>query len=506
MDLKTINESLPQPLYSATQVLQYEGQAAKNAGISLYDLMQSAGQACFELIKKQCHQASQILVVCGKGNNGGDGFVIAKLCASFGYKVDVLLLAELDAIAGDARRAYEQLPLDKINLSVLPELAQAPDIIEQFEGDVIVDAIFGIGFKGELALNWLHVVGAINQHCAQVLSVDVPSGLNASTGAVSTDAIMADWTVTFIAYKQGLLTGKSANYLGELLLAPLALQQELVQCCPATVFAQGNDGLPAINHRCPTIHKGSIGLVLTIGGNIGMPGAIRLSSEAALRAGAALVAVSCHVDNHSLVCHGRPELMLAPSESERMIDSSFFQKAKAIVIGPGMGQDKWAKQMFTAAIKSDKQLVVDADGLALVKKAQLKRDNWVLTPHPGEAAYLLDTDINTIEADRFYAVTEIAKRYGGICVLKGAGSLISDGQTTIVNTTGNSGMASGGMGDVLSGIIGALMLQTNSLYDATKLAVSIHGQAAQAVTKGQGLRGLLASDLFEPIRQLVNRY
>lgn len=506
MEVIQLAASLPQPVYSANVVLSQEAKAAENAGLVLFDLMLRAGQSAFNVLQNLTKPDAAILIVAGKGNNGGDGYVIAKHCAEAGYKVQLLVLCDENNILGDAKSAYKQLSGLAITIAFAPDLEKACQNIHAFEGELIVDAIFGIGFYGALALEWQNVIEAINSHYAQVFSIDVPSGLDASTGHVDSVAVIADATVTFIVLKQGLLTGKAPNYIGQLWLAPLGIQHQLVQLAPADAFAQGEKGLPKIVPRHPTIHKGSIGLVLAIGGNIGMPGAIRLASEAALRAGASLVAVTCHEQNQSLVSQGRPELMLAPFDPKRLAVSSFADKAKVILIGPGLGRDNWAQQLVKLAIESDKTLVVDADALAVVKDAKLFHGDWVLTPHPGEAAYLLDTDIMSIEADRFAAVKAIAQKYGGICVLKGAGSLISDGQQVIVNTTGNAGMATGGMGDVLSGIIAALILQTGSIMDATRLAVSIHGQAAQMITGNVGMRGLLASDLFEPLREIVNRY
>ncbi|MFD2165530.1 NAD(P)H-hydrate dehydratase [Thalassotalea euphylliae] len=506
MEVMQLPASLPQPIYSANQVLQHEMKAAQSAGITLFELMQRAGASAYNELASLSHNKMSVLVVAGKGNNGGDGFVVARHCLAHGFEVSVLVLCEEGVVSGEAKLALEQFQSQQGECNFISDLAVASQYIADAEADIIVDAIFGIGFRGKLSEPWQQVISEINQHCGQVLSVDIPSGLCATTGAVDTIAVAADITVTFIVIKQGLVTGKAANVVGSLRLATLDVQSEFVQLLPTNAFAQGRKGLPNIQPRRPTIHKGSIGLVLSMGGNIGMPGAIRMASEAALRAGAALVAVACQEANQAIVSQGRPELMLAPSEPERLKGSNFIQKAKVLLIGPGLGQDTWAQQLVKVASEQEVSLVVDADALALVKQLKLYRQDWVLTPHPGEAAYLLGTDIATIEADRYKAARTLAVRYGGICVLKGSGTIISDGEQVIVNTTGNSGMASGGMGDVLSGIIAALILQTGSLMDATRLAVSIHGQAAEAITQQHGMRGLLASDLYEPIRQLVNLY
>jgi len=506
MEIIQLTNSLPQPVYSAHEVLSHEAKVASLCHMSLFELMCKAGDAAFKVLEQWNSSVASILIVAGKGNNGGDGYVLAKHCLAAGYDVHLLVLTDYKQLKGDAKKAFDQLTKDDLVVDFQPCPLKSSKIIQAFKGEVIVDAIFGIGFRGELSLDLQQIIHSINSHSAQIMSIDIPSGLCASTGSVATTAVKSDLTVTFIVVKQGLLTGKAVNYVGTIWLATLSVQEKFVSTLTPQNVAQGIAQLPKILPRAKNLHKGNIGLALLVGGNVGMPGAIRLSAEAALRAGAALVSVTCLLENRLLVSHGRPELMLAPSEPDKLALSSAIEKAKVIIIGPGLGRDEWSKKVFNVVFSKTKRMVVDADALAIVKEKKLKYDDWVLTPHPGEAANLLDTDIQTIESDRFSAVKAIADKYGGTCVLKGPGSLISDGKQVFINTTGHSGMATGGMGDVLSGIIGALILQTGSIFEATQLAVSIHGQAAERATQTFGIRGLLASDLFEPIRIIVNQY
>ncbi len=509
MSLIPFKQSLPQPAYSATQVLAHEKTVAANLKLDLFTLMQRAGQAVFNHLATHFNPSQKILIVCGKGNNGGDGFVVAKLAVEQGYQVEVLCAAQKNNLKGDAQQAYKQLQKSELGQNkqlFTSDLSEIKSRIQAFEGELIIDAIFGIGFAGELSCEWLGVIDAINDHTAKVLSVDVPSGLDANTGSLYPKAIIADETITFIVAKQGLLTGQAAVHVGTLYCADLGVGTDFITSLIPTTHVQGTKELPRLNSRFASMHKGSIGLALTIGGNESMPGAIKLASEAALRSGAALVAVCCHKHNQAMVFNNRPELMLAPDKVSALADSTFINKAKVILIGPGLGQDDWANELFQFATAKDKPLVIDADALRILAQRNLYRDDWVLTPHSGEAAYLLNIDVTSVENDRFGTVRKIAQKYGGICVLKGAGSLISDGEQVWINQTGNSGMASGGMGDVLSGIIAALVLQSSSMLDAVKLAVSLHGQAADIVAKASGQRGLLASDLLEPLRKLVNHY
>jgi len=500
------------PVYDGQQVLANEALAAKSKHVPMYQLMEWAGEAAFEQLNQHWPKAKAILLLCGKGNNGGDGFIVARLAHLAGIKVSVLLTCQPSQIKGDANTAYQAM----VSAGVAKIFTDNTlELISSFQGDVIVDALFGIGFYGRLAEPALHWVLAINENSVPVLSIDIPSGLCASTGHVNErHAVIAEVTVTFIAYKQGLLTGQAANFVGDIVLADLTLSaafkqqitsQHLYQCHQPRI----NGGSP-LEKRWQTSHKGSIGQVLAIGGGVGMPGAIRLASEAALRSGAALVAVCCHNDNQSLVFQGRPELMLAPSSAQELLESSAMEKAKVLLLGPGLGQHAWSQALYNLVIKQSKQkqhqkmMVIDADALILLANSPHFCDNWVLTPHPKEAAILLGCTIKDIEENRFKAVRAIVKKYGGICVLKGAGSLISNGEQVVINSTGNAGMASGGMGDVLSGIIAAFILQAEHYFTAVCLAVYIHGAAGDIIADKYGQRGMLASDLFEPIQCLSN--
>jgi hydroxyethylthiazole kinase-like uncharacterized protein yjeF len=498
--------------YSAKQVLQNEGLVAQNQQLAMYQLMERAGNAAFDELQQYWPQANSIIVLCGKGNNGGDGFVIARLAHLAKIQVSVLLTCDVNSIKGDALQAYQNMVSAGVTEIETEKLVERVDL---FSGDIIVDALFGIGFYGSLASPMQELVAAINANSANVFSVDIPSGLCANTGFVDNSmAVVATITVTFIAYKQGLLSGQAANFVGELILADLSLGNAFKQQVSCQYYFQKDyplyNGISCLTKRLNTSHKGTIGQVLAIGGSVGMPGAIRLASEAALRCGAALVAVCCHQDNQALVFNGRPELMLAPSDAKTLANSLAMNKSKTLLLGPGLGQTRWSQELFDLSVVAfisghkNENMVLDADGLTLLAKTDYFCSRWILTPHPKEAAMLLDCDTATIESDRFHAVQAIAKKYGGICVLKGAGTLVSDGHTVVVNSTGNAGMASGGMGDVLSGIVAALVLQTENNFVATCLAVYIHGAAGDIIADRQGQRGMLASDLFEPLQRLVN--
>lgn len=507
--------------YSAKQVLGNEGLVAQNQNIPMYELMTRAGTAAFQVLYQRWPAAKSILVLSGKGNNGGDGFILARLAYLANINVSVLVTCETKDIKGDALTAYQAMLTAGVTQIKNKNLVAA---VHDFSGDVIVDALFGIGFYGKLNEPMEALVATINTHKAAVLSVDIPSGLCATTGLVNEgNAVIADITITFIVYKKGLLTGQAANYVGELVLADIGLESAFTEAVISNVFYQA--GNPLLNTPSPlktrlnTSHKGTIGQVLAIGGGEGMPGAIRLASEATLRCGAALVGVCCHENNQTMVFNGLPELMLAPNTAALLSDSIALKKASVIILGPGLGQSTWSKALFDLVVSEliaveainterdnnkTKWLVIDADGLTLLAQTEIFCEHWILTPHPKEAAILLGCDVASIEADRYSAVQRIAQQYGGICILKGAGTLISDGNQTVINSTGNAGMASGGMGDVLAGVVAALSLQANDYFDASCAAVYIHGAAGDIIADKYGQRGILASDLFTPLRRLIN--
>lgn len=500
--------SLSQPAYSAKQVLQNEVMVAKKLHITMPDLMVRAGLAAFNQILQCWPKINSMLVICGSGNNGGDGFVIARLAHLAGLDVSVLSLNKPASF--NARLACQALKDAGVTIIKQDKLLghNPEQVITSFTGELIVDGIFGIGFHGQLSEDIKNLIVVINQHKAKKFSIDIPSGLSATKGTVDSIAFIADVTITFIVLKQGLLTAMAANYIGDLFLNDLNIGQDFITHVSHqnNIYSQGHADLPALAKRPPISHKGDIGLLLAIGGNIGMPGAIRLSGEAALRSGASLLAISCHEGNQALVFNGRPEIMLASSSIKTLANSTILNKARVLIIGPGLGRDDWAEQMFDLALLQGKPCVIDADALHFLSERNVYNNLWVLTPHPKEASRLLNCTVAEIEADRFGAVKKIAKKYGGICLLKGAGSLISNGHQTWVNSTGNVGMASGGMGDVLSGIIGALLLQMPDAFKAVRLACYIHGAAADRIADKNGQRGMLASDLFAELQHLVNEY
>lgn len=495
--------SIARHLYTREQVSELDHIAINQYGISGFMLMQRAAKASFNAMLEYFPESQKIVIGCGTGNNGGDGYLFAALALKDGFDVSVIELGNSDSITGDALLAKKTF--EKVGGVFLD--TQTSNYTEKIMGaDVIVDAIFGTGLDRNIEGEWAKAIQSINQSNAKVVAIDIPSGLDANTGSVLGVCVKADLTVTFIGQKRGLFTGQARDYRGTLLFDDLSIPTDVyskLKTDAETFLIDNNTLKNTLKPRLRCSHKGDSGHVLLIGGNQGMSGAIKLAGEACLRAGAGLVSIATHPAHADYVNMTRPELMVhAVEETTALVN--LIKKADVIAIGPGLGQSDWGLLLFEVAMKSDKPKVLDADALNILANSTIPaNNNWILTPHPAEAARLVSSTTKKIEQDRFQSIKKIAKKWGGVITLKGAGSLISDGNTIHICNAGNPGMASGGMGDVLTGIIGALLAQGLSLKKAAMVGVSVHSHAAD-LAANDGERGLIASDLFPFIRKLVN--
>jgi len=494
-------QTLPITLYSSAQIQELEDRAIYQCGISGFELMTRAGAETFRYLRERWQDTKSIAVFCGAGNNAGDGYIIAELALSSGLNVQVYSLVDPDTLLGDAATAYKKYIASRgIVLAFRSELS--------VRVDVIVDAMFGVGLNRPVVGDYLTAIRMINRSQAHVIAVDVPSGLNANTGKVTGEAVKADATVSFVALKQGLFTGDAADYCGDIKYASLGIPEDIFEEVPCKVYRVLPKAFPR-RGRC--VHKGKNGHVLVIGGEQGYAGAAMLAGEAALRVGAGLVSIATRKEHTGLMFLHRPEMMCHGVEnSDELIE--LLDKATVLVIGPGLGQSDWAKNLLLAVIDSRKLAVIDADALNMLAKIPAAHSNLllttyrsILTPHVGEAARLLNQSSAKIQEDRFTVVKMIQKKYGGIAILKGAGTLIASSEEVSVSTTGNPGMASGGMGDALAGVIAGLLAQGFPLKEAAQQGVYIHGQAADIAAGQGGERGLLASDLMPHLRRLVNQ-
>jgi len=479
-------------LYTVDQVRALDHRAIEVLGIPGYELMERAAAAALLCLRAHWPQARRIAVYCGPGNNGGDGFLLAALAREAGLHADVFALG--DSRGDDAVRARR-------------EFEHGGGVVQSWQqglsnADVHVDALFGTGLQRALAPDVAQLVQCIRATGKPVLALDVPSGINADTGDVPGEAIRADVTVTFIAAKRGLYTGQAPGYTGLVELDLLGLPESLWQGFHADAELLQANTLPP---RPRQAHKGDNGHVLAIGGEHGTAGAIRLCGEAALRSGAGLVSVATRGEHLTALNTARPELMAHDVNGPQALEA-LLPRATVLAVGPGLGQGAWGHALWLTALDAGLPLVLDADGLNLLaRESRQFSGRAVLTPHPGEAARLLDCDTAAIGRDRFAAVRELARRFGAVVVLKGAGSLVADPQGRVaVCPWGNPGMASGGLGDVLTGIVAALLAQGCDAWQAACLGAGLHARAGDLAAQGGGERGLLASDLFEPLRLLLN--
>jgi ADP-dependent NAD(P)H-hydrate dehydratase / NAD(P)H-hydrate epimerase len=433
------------------------------------------------------------VVFCGPGNNGGDGYLLASLAHGAGMAVEVTELS--DVSRGDAASARDTWQRGGGMTRHWQQDASLPI------ADVYVDALYGTGLNRAPEPFVASLIERINASAIPVLALDVPSGLNADTGDCPGAAIRAAMTVSFIAAKRGLYTGQAATKVGVLQVDALGLPDILWQGMPTDASVLEATHLPP---RARDAHKGDCGHVLAIGGDHGTAGAIRLCGEATLRGGAGLVSIATRTENIFALNSARPELMAhgvhGPQELQPLVD-----RADVLAVGPGLGQGAWGHALWLTAIDSGKPLVLDADGLNLLAREPHRFSvPTVLTPHPGEAARLLGKAIAEVQLDRFASARALAQRYNAVVVLKGSGSLIAhpDGRLDVC-IWGNPGMASGGMGDLLTGVIAALLAQACSAWDAARIGVGLHARAGDLAAR-RGERGLLASDLLEPLRTLGN--
>ncbi|HEV7164803.1 MAG TPA: NAD(P)H-hydrate dehydratase [Gammaproteobacteria bacterium] len=489
--------ALPETLFTAAQVRELDLRAMEKGGIPAQDLMQQAGVAAWQLLSLQWPAATRILVLCGAGNNAGDGYVVAEQALSQGRAVRLVTLGDSDHLpataAGMRGRYLKAGGKEEKFAGSLPE------------ADVVVDALLGTGLDRPLSGDWLKAVQMLNASGRPVLSLDIPSGLNADTGAELGVAVRAQVTLTFIALKAGMFTGAGPECCGLLRFDDLKVPETLSADMAPRALRLRSSGMRGakLPRRPRDSHKGDFGHVLVVGGDHGMGGAVRLTAEAALRCGAGLVSVATRAAHVDALLAGLPEAMVRGVERPEDL-SPMLARAGIVAIGPGLGQDVWGQSLLKQVLTSSLPLVVDADALNLLAQAPQKRGNWILTPHPGEAGRLWGTDTAAVQHDRYAAAENLARRFGAVTVLKGAGSLIAvAGETTAVCTAGNPGMAAPGMGDVLTGVIAALAAQGLSLADAARMGVYVHASAGDLAAR-QGERGLMARDLMEPLKRLVN--
>jgi hydroxyethylthiazole kinase-like uncharacterized protein yjeF len=438
--------------------------------------------------------ADMLTVLAGRGNNAGDGYLVAALALRAGWRVQVLAVGDAALLQGDAALARDQALAAGVPVQPWSECAEL--------GGIVLDALLGTGLQGAVREPYAQAIRLLNVSGLPVLAVDIPSGLCADTGQVLGVAVHAQLTVTLIGLKLGLFTGQSADYRGELQFDDLQADSALVAAQSFAAQRLGLANLPQLPVRLRNVHKGQLGHVLVVGGDRGFAGAGLLAAQSALRAGAGLVSLATRAEHLPAAQSRVPEVMAAGVASANQL-LALGEHASVWVVGPGLGQGAWGRSLLSAAVVSQAAQVWDADALNLLAQAAVRLPVvTVLTPHPGEAARLLGTSTAEVQADRPAAARALAQRYQAVCVLKGAGTLIAapDGGVWLCDR-GHPAMAGAGLGDVLAGFIGALIAQGLPALEATQLAVYLHACAGERLAL-QG-RGLAASDLCGVIRELL---
>jgi NAD(P)H-hydrate epimerase len=483
---------LPDALYDAAQVRNLDSRLIA-AGTAGFELMQRAAHATWRAIRRQWPDAGQITVLAGHGNNAGDGYLIAALAQRAGWQVSVFAVGDIAALTGDAEDAYKEAQGSGVDIQ--------PWVQQSLHG-IVLDALLGTGLSGDVREPYASVIKTINDSGLPVAAVDIPSGLSADTGRTLGVAVRADLTVTFIGLKIGLFTGDAADLVGDLVFDDLQADPGIVAQSPFSIKRLDTFNLPTLAPRPRTAHKGMFGRVLVIGGDHGFGGAALLSTESTLRSGAGMVTLATRPEHVPAALTRFPEVMSAGVSSANQL-MELIEAATVLVVGPGMGQKSWGRSLLSAAANADRPQVWDADALNQLAECHVALpEGCVITPHPGEAARLLGVSTKEIQADRPAAARALAQKYTAVCVLKGTGSLIANpaGELALCDH-GHPAMATGGLGDVLAGVIGALMAQKMSPYDAACLAVWLHAKAGEQV--GKFGRGLAAADLIPVIRTLL---
>ena len=500
-------------IVTADMVRALDRRATEEAGIPGAVLMENAGRAVFEQIRERFTPLRDQLfsVYCGLGNNGGDGFVVARYLSLAGARVRVQVVGDTSRIEGDAATHFR----------LMQEIGVRPGVGETGPG-VKVDALLGTGASGAPRGEFAYTIRRLNADSFPIVSVDIPSGVDATTGRTPGEAVRATVTVTFSYPKLGMFLAPGADCVGELVVSDIGFPWEILKPEHDFTWIRADELRGLLRKRPAEAHKGLFGHVLVLGGSRGMSGAPTMTATAAMRAGAGLVTVAAPESAQPIIAAKLSEAMTIalPDEGGSLAECGFAafseaaERADVLCIGPGATQIPTAQQLMIQALREiDKPTVVDADGLnALAGQAesvQQRQSALILTPHPGECARLLGRDTESVQEDRVAAVRETAGRYGAVCVLKGRRTLVADGRSTkdpipvAINTSGNPGMATGGSGDSLTGIIAALLGQRLDALDAACLGVYLHGRAGDLACNRLGEAGLIAGDIIDSIPDAI---
>ncbi len=490
-------------LYSVEQV-RYLDRLAIDAGTPGIVLMKRAGSAAFELLVERWPKTQRVVVVCGSGNNGGDGFVLAALAAQAGIEARCYCTKAVDLLGKDARAAAYFAQQEAVSFEQADALLALE--LEGVDNTIVIDALLGTGIRGAMSPAYCDLIRWMNRQAKPVLALDTPSGLDPDTGSFGAACVEASATISFVGVKRGLVTGDGRGSCGNLHFSQLAIAESIVTQVDASASVLCPEDLLDKLRRPPNSHKSMFGHVAVIGGDTSMGGAAILCAEACLDSGAGLTSLHTRGGHITAALARLPEAMA--NALEDLSDfSARLERTNAIALGPGIGQSTWSLMVTQCALALPQAKVIDADALNLIAAERVDlevHEDHVYTPHPGEAARLLGVSVNEVQADRFLAARQLQRKLGGVVVLKGAGTIVQSANATKLCRQGNAGMAVGGMGDVLTGLIAALMAQGLCAADAAELGVWLHSNAADDAVLEGGIVGLRASNIIPFIRKRIN--
>jgi hydroxyethylthiazole kinase-like uncharacterized protein yjeF len=504
---------------NAAEMREIDRATSQRFGVPSLTLMENAGSAVAEFVVARYPSAERVGVVCGKGNNGGDGFVAARKLKAAGREVRVVLLAEPAELRGDAAEMFARLP-------VAPVIARNGDELEReqaravFESEVLLDAILGTGFKPPVSGLYAEAIRLLNASPAHVVAVDIPSGADADVMGEQTRTVArADAVVTFTAPRPAHIFGRVTD--GPTLIAPIGSPDQAIVSSLQLNLITAREIAPLIGPRPLNANKGSFGHVLVIGGSVGKAGSVAMAGMAALRSGAGLSTVATPKSVLATVAGFHPEVMTEPLDEtdagtistragERM--NAVIKGMTVLAVGPGISRNPETSDFVRSlVVKSKTPLVLDADGLNAFegRAAELngKGRTLVITPHPGEMARLTESTIAAVQRDRINVARTFAREHELIVVLKGHRTLITQPDGTVwVNTTGNPGMATGGTGDILTGMVSGLIAQNREhIVEAVVAAVHLHGLAGDVARESMGEHSLVATDLVKALPEAFRR-
>lgn len=487
-------------LYTAEQVRGLDHAAIHGLGIAGYDLMQRAGRAVTEAARGRFPQAHNWLILCGPGNNGGDGYVVARLAREAGFSVSVCALSDPDKLQGDAARACADWQQVGGRIATWPF---EPD--ERF--DLALDALLGTGISRDVGGDYRQAIDFLNGLACPRVAIDIPSGLNADTGCVMGCCVRAALSVTFVGRKRGMYTADGPDHCGQIVFDDLGVPAEAArEVGPGGELLLAQRLATVLAPRPRNVHKGRFGHLLVVGGQRGMSGAVRLCGEAALRSGAGLVTLATDPAHAAFVNAARPELMVRAVAGADELKGA-LEGSQVLAVGPGLGRSDWSRSLLKTCIDSGLPLVIDADGLNLLAEFAVEGwldsrlhegHDWILTPHPAEAGRLLSCTTDEVQLDRVSVAQRLAKRFEASVVLKGCGTVVAGpGAAYAICPHGNPGMATAGSGDVLTGIIAALLGQGLERPEAARCGVLAHALAGDEAAARLGEMAMVAGDLTQ---------